>query len=159
MGIVIRRAEAADAPRLNAALRRLSSDLGDRHRAGDEDVRRAGFGAAPSFTALLAERDGEIMGVALASPVFSTTRGAPGAFVSDLWVSETARGTGLGRRLLSAVAVMAEADWGAAYLKLSVYHDNTGARAVYDRLGFAPLEDETTMILGASELDRLKGLK
>ena len=159
MSMVIRKAELDDAPRLNAALRRLSADIGDRHRATDDDLRRAGFGPVPSFTALLAEAEGEVVGVALVSPVFSTTKGAPGAFVSDLWVAETARGTGLGRRLLGAVAEMARADWGAAYLKLSVYHDNPSARAVYARLGFAALEGEITMILGAPELDRLKSAR
>ena len=36
--ITVRLAEAADASKLNAALRQLSSDLEDTHLASDEDV-------------------------------------------------------------------------------------------------------------------------
>jgi ribosomal protein S18 acetylase RimI-like enzyme len=80
-----------------------------------------------------------------------------GVYVSDLWVADTARGQGLGKRLLSAVAEDAGTVWNAGYLKLAVYDDNDGARAFYDRLGFAPMADETIMLLDRSGFETLKG--
>lgn len=154
--ITIRRAEASDAARLNAALRRLSDDIGDPHGATDEMLVRAGFGDYPVFHALLAEANGETVGVALYSPVFSTVRASPGVYVSDLWVSDTVRGKGLGRKLLKAVATDAGRAWGAGFLKLAVYHDNDEAQAFYHRLGFTPVDDESIMSLDADGFAALR---
>ncbi len=155
MGHVIRPATEDDLARLDAALRALSADLGDRHRATAEGLRAAGFGASPAFRAMLA-LDGETtIGAAVFSPLYSTTRGFPGAYVSDLWVAAPARGTGLGARLLAAVRDEARALWGAGFLRLAVYEDNPRAVAFYERLGFAPRAGETSMILEGHALDRI----
>jgi hypothetical protein len=90
--LIIRRAVAADASRLNQALRALSNDLDDTHLASDDDIEAAGFGESPCFSALLAESQNAVVGVAMYSPFFSTTRGVPGVFVSELWVCCTGRG-------------------------------------------------------------------
>lgn len=156
--ISIRRAEAKDAERLNAALSHLSRDIGDDHGATGALLRQAGFGENPVFRALLAEQGGQVVGAALFSPAFSTVMASTGVYVSDLWVSETMRGLGLGRRLLRAVAQDAGSVWNARYLKLAVYDDNPSGRAFYDRLGFAPTEGETTLSLGRAAFDALKGL-
>lgn len=152
----IRRAERRDAERLNAALAALSDHLGDRHRAAAADLLKAGWGETPVFRAQIAEADAALVGAALYSPVFSTTRGAAGLFVSDLWVAAGARGSGLGRRLLAAAAADAAAGWGADFLKLSVYDDNDDARAAYLAMGFAAHETETNLSLDAAGLRRLE---
>ncbi len=154
--VTIRLAEAQDAARLNDALRELSKDLNDVHRASNEDVAKAGFGSAPSFSALLAELDGGVVGVALYSSFFSTTRGAPGVFVSDLWVAQSQRGSGVARRLLSAVCDSAAQQWGAAFLRLNVYHHNEAAIAAYEKLGFDTDLHERVMTLGIDNFDILR---
>ncbi|GAB4347320.1 MAG: GNAT family N-acetyltransferase [Oricola sp.] len=154
--ITIRQARMEDAERLNAALRHLSRDIGDDHGATAAMLREAGFGANPAFRALLAEADGDVVGATLYSPVFSTVRAGAGVYVSDLWVLEAMRGTGLGRRLLTAVAADAEMVWNACFLKLAVYDDNRQARAFYDRLGFADSPDETILVLDRAGLAALK---
>jgi ribosomal protein S18 acetylase RimI-like enzyme len=143
--ISIRRAEKVDAEKLNAALMRLSEDIGDDHGASAKDLIRHGFGPSPAFHALLAERDpgGEVLGVIVYSPVFSTVRASAGLYVSDLWVSGETRGSGLGKRLLSAALAAAPQDWTVGFLKLAVYNDNPSARAFYDRLGFSHDPNET----------------
>ena len=59
-----------------------------------------------------------------------------GAWLTALWVDPSARGTGLGARLVEAVA-----DWarkrGRRTLDLSVTTNNAGAAAFYARAGFA----------------------
>jgi ribosomal protein S18 acetylase RimI-like enzyme len=154
--IAIRKAGAADAERLNKALRRLSNDIGDSHGATADMLARAGFGDHPVFRALVAELDGAVVGATLYSPVFSTVRASAGVYVSDLWVSPAARGRGLGRWLLKAVAEDAGDVWNAGYLKLAVYDDNADAQAFYDRLGFAATEGETILTLDETGLAALK---
>ncbi|MCC0064969.1 MAG: GNAT family N-acetyltransferase [Defluviimonas sp.] len=151
-GIRIRPAERRDAPQINAALRALSRTMGDTHAADDRLIERAGFGETPAFHALLAEQAGAVIGAALYSPLLSTTRGATGAHVSDLWVAAALRGQGLGARLLAAVRDRAQAQWGAGFLRLAVYHDNHRAAAFYAGLGFLPASAETTMTLQGAAL-------
>ena len=54
-----------------------------------------------------------------------------------------------------ATARHARADWGAAYLMLTVYKTNTGARRFYDRLGFAPHASDCPMSLSGAGFARL----
>ncbi len=146
--ISLRQAERGDVERLHEALCALSNDLGDAHGAGADDLVRAAFGPAPVFRAQLAEvGPGPLWGVAVYSPVFSTTRAAAGAYVSDLWVSPRARGAGLGQRLLAAVARDAARHWRAGFIKLTVYDDNPDAQRFYARLGFVPARGETVFTL------------
>ena len=111
------------------------------------------FLSAPSGRALLAGQGS----LALYSPVFSTVIGGAGAYVSDLRVAPDARATGLGRRLLAAVAADASERWGAIYLTLAVYDDSPGARAFYDRLGFAAVDGQARLSLDPAATARLKG--
>ena len=156
MCITIRLAELADAARLNAALQELSNDLDDTHRASNKDLELAGFGKSPCFSALLAESQNDLVGVAMFSPMYSTTRGAPGVFVSDLWVSKSQRGMGVARNLLAEVCESAADKWGAAFLRLNVYQDNQGAIAAYEKLGFDTDLHEAVMTLNPNEFDALR---
>ncbi|MFC6658398.1 GNAT family N-acetyltransferase [Roseibium salinum] len=113
---------------------------------------------SPAFFALVASRqgDGRTLGVLLASPVFSTTRGGAGLYVSDLWVAGEARGASLGERLLAAAPDHAPKSWTVTFLKLAVYQDNPRARGFYERLGFRPREGETVFDLEEPELQNLR---
>ncbi len=154
----IRTVEKPDLPLLDTALRALSKELGDTHPATIPFLEQAGFGSTPAFYALLALDGSDTpSGAAVFSPVVSTSLGATGCFVSDLWVADTARGHGLGRRLLGRAAEVSQARWGAAYLKLAVYDGSSGARAFYAKLGFTAQSGQTTLFLGKTGLDPLKG--
>ncbi|WP_113912219.1 GNAT family N-acetyltransferase [Roseovarius dicentrarchi] len=136
----------------HAGLRHLSDHLGDAHRADADALGAALFGPQPFALGLMAA-DGT--GALLAMPMFSTIHGGPGVYVSDLWVAEAARGSGMGRRLLSAA--LNQTIWGTPrFLKLTVYSDNPAARAVYDRLGFQPQDADTVMLLEGAPLTVLR---
>ncbi|PWJ20287.1 GNAT family N-acetyltransferase [Jannaschia seohaensis] len=152
----IRQAEPRDLALLDAALRRLSEDIGDPHRADRAMLERALFGPRPSAVACIATAGEAAHGVTLFSPVFSTARGAAGLFVSDLWVAPEARGRGLGRALLRAAADEAADLWGAGFLRLIVHDHNEPARAFYDALGFESVTGETTLVLPGPALDSLR---
>lgn len=141
-----------DPLRVAAALRALSRDMDDPYLMEDATIARA-FQAGIAG-AVLAEKDSPV-GVALYSLFLSTTRGKVGAFVTDLWVDASMRGTGLGRRLLAAVRDRAAAEWGATFLRLNYYGDNVGAAAFYSHLGFRTKPQETWVTLEGAELEVL----
>lgn len=156
--ISIRQAVPDDAIALNRALAQLSADMGDEHKATDADVARFCFAPSPVFHALLAEAsDGSIVGVAAYSPFFSTVYGSVGIYVSDLWVSEQARGRKLGQRILAAVRAFGLDAWDASFIRLNVYHDNPKALAFYERVGFEPTTDTQYMTLAGTAYDALGG--
>lgn len=156
--ITIRPAGIADINRLDEALRRLSDDIGDDHRASPEDLLVHGFGPSRAFRALLAEEGnaGPVVGAVVYSHIFSTVRAAAGLYVSDLWVSPVARGTGLGKRLLSAALDTGPESWTIGFIRLAVYDDNASARDFYDRLGFTHDPHESYLTLTGDALSALK---
>lgn len=102
-------------------------------KATAEDFRRDGFGAERRFEALIAELDGAPVGFALYFHNYSTWEGRVGLFVEDLFVLESARGHGLGRQLITALAAIADAR-GCKRLDLNVLDWNP-TRDFYHRLG------------------------
>lgn len=153
--VTIRTAGTEDISHLDHALRALSRDLDDTHVASADDLNHAGFGNGGAFGAMLAFQGDRPVGAAIFTPIFSTTLGGPGAYVSDLWVAVDMRGLGLGKRLLAATAREARSRWGAGFIRLAVYDDNPRAIAFYRRLGFAIREGEVGLILSG---DCLAGL-
>lgn len=144
MEIVIRpaflRAPAAsgedDAERVHQLVRALAEvqEAADYVTGSVADLRRDGSGPHPYFHAMLAERPGgAAVGLALYYFIYSTWAGRPKLYVEDLYVDADLRGTGLGRRLMAALAREAVAR-GCVKLDLSVKTDNA-ARDFYARLG------------------------
>lgn len=147
----VRLARPDDMPALMRALAALARDLDDPFRIEAATLEAALFGPSCRAFALLAGADGAV----LAQPTISTYLGGSVTFVSDLWVSEGARGTGLGRRLLAAAAREGAARWQAVALRLTVYEGNMGARAFYNRLGFTFRATDRNALLFGPALDRL----
>jgi GNAT superfamily N-acetyltransferase len=103
----------------------------------EADVLRDGFGAQCRFEVLLAEHDGVVEGFALIFPNYSTWEGRAGIYIEDLFVRERARGNGLGRRLLIAIAELA-VKRGCPRIDLNVLDWNP-TRAFYHRVGITHL--------------------
>ncbi|MDU9004929.1 GNAT family N-acetyltransferase [Sedimentitalea todarodis] len=142
---------------LEIALRQLASDLDDPYRVKIKTLADTVCGPTAPCLAMLATRDAKPLAATLAAPVLSTTLGGAGLFVSDLWVTQSVRGRGLARRMLAATLDEGSRRGIGHFLKLTVYHDNPGARAAYDRLGFSTHADETNMFLTGTALETLRG--
>src|ERR1700742_4784131 len=104
--IVIGGATRDDAPAIHALLRALAVALRRPHdvQSTPDDIARYGFGPNPAFETVIARRGGEAVGLVLYFYEFSTWRGCPGVYIQDLYVDASLRGSGLGRKLLAAVA-------------------------------------------------------
>jgi GNAT superfamily N-acetyltransferase len=139
--IAIRSATAKDAGLLLRLIRELAAyeKAPDAVVASEADLIRHGFGADPQFEAILAFVDGEPAGLALFHPRFSTWLGRPGMYLEDLYVTETARGQGVGRRLMARLAAIAvERGWGRIDFHVL---DWNPARRFYRRLGMSHLDE------------------
>jgi GNAT superfamily N-acetyltransferase len=133
--IAIRFATAEDVPLLLRLIRELAAfeRAPDSVVATEADLLRHGFGAERSFEAILAFLDSEPAGCALFHTRFSTWLGRPGLYLEDLYVTEQARGQGVGRRLMARLAAIAiERGWGRIDFHVL---DWNPAREFYHRLG------------------------
>lgn len=145
--ITIRPGRAADACALAAMVNELNVFEG---KPGDvyseELVKAQAFGAAPLFSILVAEVDGEVVGYAFFHDSYNPEIAGPEVWLHDVFVREHARSRGVGRRLMAAVA-RATLARGATTLSWGVLSSNRRARAFYAGLG---AKDEDIRIL---ELD------
>jgi len=116
-------------------------ELAGKNRGSVDDLLKYGFGENALLNALIAERDGEAVGMCTYFPIFSTWTGRPGVFVIDLFVSEVERGNGLGEQLLARLASISR-ERGTTFMRLSVDNHNVRSESFYRRIGFTPMEDE-----------------
>lgn len=83
--------------------------------------------------ALVAERDGKIVGLAHTVTHLSTTRLADVCYLQDLFTVPEARGQGVARALIQAVYQRAAAA-GCRRVYWQTHETNHTARALYDKL-------------------------
>ncbi len=145
MTLSIRPATSADLP----LIAQFIHDLAEYERLAHEvrfDEAVLGdrlFGARPYAEVLIGEIDGSPQGFALFFHNFSTFEGKPGVYLEDLFVRPEARGSGLGKALLAALAQIAiEGD--CARLEWWVLDWNDPAIRFYKKLGAKPMDEWTT---------------
>jgi ribosomal protein S18 acetylase RimI-like enzyme len=90
----------------------------------------------------LAYEGDEPLGVAICLVGFSSFRARPLVNIHDIAVSPSARGKGIGRRLLAAVEADARS-LGCCKVTLEVRSDNARAMGLYRSVGFQSSEPET----------------
>lgn len=95
-----------------------------------------GLASLPTTRVLLAYLDGRAVGLATCFLGFSTFKGRPLLNIHDLVVREEARGRGIGRQLLGAVAAKA-VELGCCKVTLEVHGQNERAKHLYEATGFA----------------------
>lgn len=111
-------------------------------------------GHGPYAEVLIGELDGAPQGFALFFHNFSTFEGKPGIYLEDLFVRPAARGSGLGKALLSRLAALAlERD--CARLEWSVLDWNAPAIGFYQKLGARLMDEWTVMRVDGADLARL----
>jgi GNAT superfamily N-acetyltransferase len=86
--------------------------------------------------ALVAERDGAVVGMVTGQLVVSTSEGGGSVLVEDMVVIDSARRQGVGRLLLRAVETWARGR-GATRLQLLADRENEAALRFYERLGWS----------------------
>jgi GNAT superfamily N-acetyltransferase len=95
------------------------------------------FDEAEPMHALVAEREGEIVGIVHYIFHRSTWTKGPYCYLQDLFTREDARGGGVGRKLIEAVYERAKTE-GASRVYWLTQESNATARALYDKLADRP---------------------
>ena len=144
-GVAIRRAGPEDAGLILGFIRDLADYEKLLHEvtATEADIARDLFGPEPRVFCEIAAVDGTDVGFALWFYSYSTFRGRHGVYLEDLFVRPSARGRGVGRALLQALARRCVRE-GLGRLEWSVLDWNAPAIAFYDSLG-AGRQDEWTV--------------
>lgn len=156
MSISIRPASAADLPLIAQLIRDLAEYERLAHEVRfDDDVLAAKlFGPRPYAEVVIGEINGVAQGFALFFHNFSTFEGRPGIYLEDLFVRPEARGSGLGKALLSHLAALAvERD--CARLEWSVLDWNEPAIGFYKKLGARLMDEWTVMRVDGDALTQL----
>ena len=100
-------------------------------------IKEALFGELSHTEALIAYLGNEPIGFALYFYNFSTFLGRSGIYLEDLYVNPKARGMGIGKKILAALAKLA-VEKGCGRLELSVLDWNEDAIKFYQQLGAEP---------------------
>src|SRR5262245_23508033 len=122
--------------------------------ATEERLRRALFGEPRSCEVVFACLDDEPVGFALFFPNFSTFLGLPGIYLEDLFVLPSARGRGVGQRLLQWLA-RETVRRGGGRLDWSVLDWNEPAIRFYQSLGAVPMSEWGIFRLTGPALERV----
>lgn len=150
-GVTVRWAKREDAGVVLELIRGLAEyeRMIDQVTGTEEMVVENLLGENPGAEVLIGEIDGFPQGFALFFHTFSTFLCRRGMYLEDLYVRPEARGKGLGKALISAVAKVA-VERGCGRMEWSVLDWNEPSIEFYKSLGAAPM-DEWTVFRVAGE--------
>lgn len=156
MQTTIRPATSSDVPLIANLIRALAEyeKLAHEVQFDEAVLGQKLFGPRPYAEVVIGEIDGTPQGFALFFHNFSTFEGKPGIYLEDLFVKPEARGSGLGKALLSHLAALAvERD--CARLEWSVLDWNEPAIGFYKSLGARFMDEWTVMRVDGPALKQL----
>jgi GNAT superfamily N-acetyltransferase len=133
--VIIRPACLEDVATVYALLCELAEFEGGRVTASVDDLARDGFGAMPHFHALLAEIDGQAVGMLVYLLTYSSWAGRPVLVIHDLFVRKALRGRGAAKALVGRAAQLAR-EQGCCRVDVNVLEWNDLARGFYQAQGF-----------------------
>lgn len=154
--LVIRRATIADCETILAFIRELAEYERLAHEvvADVPALEATLFGAHPAAEVLIAEVAHTAVGFALFFQSYSTFLGKPGLYLEDLFVRPAARGHGVGRALMAALArLCVQRNYGR--FEWSVLDWNEPALKFYALLGARPQSEWTVQRLTGAPLATL----
>lgn len=153
MTAAIRPATAADLPLIAALIRELAEyeKLGHIVRFDEQRLGHHLFGPHPAAEVLMGELGGTACGFALFFQNFSTFAGRPGIYLEDLFVRPAARGAGVGKALIRAVAQLA-VKRGCARFEWAVLDWNTPSIRFYESIGATMQSDWRIMRMEGNAL-------
>lgn len=154
MSLTVREAVPTDA----ATILRFVRELADYEKAvheveaSEESVRMSIFGEGSVTRALICERDGTAIGMAVWFFSYSTWQAKNGLYLEDLYVTPQARGSGAGKAMLRRLAQIA-IDKGCGRFEWSVLDWNEPSIRVYEAIGAEPQKEWIRYRLAGEKLE------
>lgn len=141
MDFVIRHSRPEDMPRVLELIKELARFEREEGAVeiGAENLIRDGFGDQKQFHCFVAEAEGQVEGMALVYPRYSTWKG-PVIHLEDLIITEKMRGSGMGTALLDAV-IKYGYDLGVKRICWEVLDWNEPAIEFYEKKGARVMRD------------------
>ncbi|PHR72553.1 MAG: GNAT family N-acetyltransferase [Lutibacter sp.] len=154
MNFTIRKAITEDARAILGLIKELAlfEKLPDAVVVTFEDIKRDGFGKNPLFQAFIAEKEGEIVGMALYYYRYSTWKGKT-IHLEDLIVKHSMRGQNIGSALYKAILQQAY-DEKIRRVEWAVLDWNTPARDFYIKSGAKILDGWETVQMDEENLKK-----
>lgn len=139
--VTIRQAEKTDMPQVLGLIQALAlfENEPEAVEITLEDLETHGFGTDKKFVCFVAEKDGDLVGMALVYERYSTWKG-PAIHLEDLIVQQDFRGQGIGTQLLDRVVNYAKAQ-GVRRLGWEVLDWNINAIKFYESKGAKILKE------------------
>ncbi len=134
----IRPVKPADLRHVFEMVQELAAHHGDTALLSMDDLARDCLGVIPWVRVLVAQRESRLIGYAALCPLAQVQFGVRGMDMHHLFVSETARGEGVGRALIEA-SIKAVKSLGCRYMTVGTHPDNASAAQVYRAAGFDEL--------------------
>ena len=144
--LTIRSATIDDVPVIYSLLGESARAQGAENElcADPDNLREDGFGPEPRFWCLLAESQGEAVGLALYFFLYSTWTSRKGIYLEDLYVVAPFRRQGVAKALMARLAEVA-AGMDCGYIQWAMLHENQTARRFYESLGGKVLSEWALM--------------
>jgi GNAT superfamily N-acetyltransferase len=136
MDITIKRFERGDVPAVLGLLREFAEyeKLTEFLEVTEQRIERAFFADGSTVEGLVATADGRAIGYAFFFPNFASFRGQRGFYLEDIYITESARGQGVGEKMLRELARLAK-ERGYERIDFVVLDWNTTAINFYKKLG------------------------
>lgn len=154
MAITIRKALEKDVKSMHKLIKELTifEKAGDQVSITPEDLLRDGFRSNPAkYQAIVADKDGELIGMALYYFRYSTWKGST-LYLEDLIVTERFRRKGIGKALFEHVIYLSK-KWEVARLEWQVLEWNHPAISFYDSINTNFDEEWVNCKLDKDQLD------
>jgi GNAT superfamily N-acetyltransferase len=112
------------------------------------------FGAQPGAEVLIAYLGDEPAAFAMYYFSCSSYTGLPNLYLEDIFVAPNYRGSGVGKKLLAALALRAS-ERGCGRMEWCVLSWNESAIGFYEKLGAVPVRNWTVFHMGRDAMDEL----
>jgi GNAT superfamily N-acetyltransferase len=149
-----------DVPSLLQLIRELAEfeNMSSRVAATEERLQNTLFGTRTFAEGFLGLLNDEAIAYAIVHHTYSTFAAMPGLYIEDIYMRETYRGRGFGKRMMQNLAMLAVAR-GCNSMSWSVLSWNQQAIDFYTRLGAGRNTEWDSYRIGGEKLQLLAGMK
>jgi len=134
--VSIRLAEAKELPDVLPMIHALAAHHHDTSTLTLDALKRDTLGDTPWITLIVAEQSENLLGYAALCPLTQLQFGVRGMDMHHLFVKPSARGQGIGQKLITA-AIDHSKRQGCRYMMVGTHPENKAAQAMYLTAGFS----------------------